>query len=59
MSVFEEILHLQRIESSLMQGGALFVHQKSFIYGGIVVTILHHVHQVHDGCIFVAIIFLG
>ena len=23
--------------------------------GGIVVRILHHVHQVHDGCIFVAI----
>ena len=27
--------------------------------GGIVVRILHHVHQVHDGCIFVAMRLFG
>ena len=29
------------------------------IKGGIVVRILHHVHQVHDGCIFVAMRLFG
>ena len=28
-------------------------------YGGIVVRILHHVRQVHDECIFVAMISFG
>ena len=27
--------------------------------GGIVVRILHHVHQVHDGCIFVPMRLFG
>ena len=27
--------------------------------GGIVIRILHHVHQVHDGCIFVAMGLFG
>ena len=29
------------------------------IHGGIVVRILHHVDQAHDGCIFVAMILFG
>ena len=32
------------------------IHQNM---GGIVVRIIHHVHQVHDECIFVAVILFG
>ena len=42
-----------------MGGGCKIAIGSAHILGGIVVRILHHVHQLHDGCIFVAMRLFG